>query len=312
MSRSGNNHPETHHSQGWVVASLVFTVFLWGGNNAGIKYLVTWWPPFFVGGTRFFLAGLIMLAWLRARGPWVSLPRDVSRVLWWRTGLSLAVYIVMFNFALRHTGAAHVVLYLGASPVWALLIEGRPAMTWKSVQCYGAAVVALCGVIVLCYPSLKGNSGGWIGEGLGIAASFLWAWHGIQCRSLRGRLGTMEITAHTMFRAGLFLVPLALVDVLTQKLPFRADLVGIQTFCILGGGVAAFAMWNNALTQWQASRVLLFSNLVPISTMIWAHFCLNEQITHTFVVAMVLILSSVIIVQTNWPRQLDGFWLPEE
>ena len=39
-------------------ASLLFVIFLWGGNNAGTKWLVAAWPPIWTGGIRFLLAGL--------------------------------------------------------------------------------------------------------------------------------------------------------------------------------------------------------------------------------------------------------------
>ena len=48
-----------------VAGSLLFTVFLWGGNNAGTKWLVMVWPPIWTGGIRFLLAGGLLLAVLR-------------------------------------------------------------------------------------------------------------------------------------------------------------------------------------------------------------------------------------------------------
>jgi len=48
-----------------IAGSLLFVVFLWGGNNAGTKWLVASWPPIWTGGIRFLLAGLLLLAVLR-------------------------------------------------------------------------------------------------------------------------------------------------------------------------------------------------------------------------------------------------------
>ena len=41
--------------------SLVFAVFLWGGNNAGVKFIVGAWPPIWTGASRFLCAGLVLL-----------------------------------------------------------------------------------------------------------------------------------------------------------------------------------------------------------------------------------------------------------
>jgi drug/metabolite transporter (DMT)-like permease len=56
--------PQPKHNVA-IAGSLLFVVFLWGGNNAGTKWLVAAWPPIWTGGIRFLLAGLLLLAVLR-------------------------------------------------------------------------------------------------------------------------------------------------------------------------------------------------------------------------------------------------------
>ena len=163
-------------------------VFLWGGNNAGTKWLVAAWPPIWTGGIRFLLAGLLLLSVLRFTswlGEYRPLTSGLRRQLWLRGGLSLAVYIVVFNWALRLTAASHVALYLGASPVWTLLWEERPQRTWASARRYGAALLALGGVLVLFWPALQTAKLDLLGEFLGLAASILWANFSHQMRMLR-------------------------------------------------------------------------------------------------------------------------------
>ena len=109
----GNAVPQPKHNAA-TAASLLFVVFLWGGNNAGTKWLVAAWPPIWTGGIRFLLAGLLLLAVLRFTswlGEYRPLTPGLRRQLWLRGGLSLAVYIVVFNWALRLTAASHVALY---------------------------------------------------------------------------------------------------------------------------------------------------------------------------------------------------------
>jgi len=299
-----------------IASSLLFAIFLWGGNNAGTRHIVTHWPPVWTGGTRFALAGLLLLALLRWTtwfGKPTRLDPQMSRRLWWRGGLSLAVYIVSFNWALRYTSASHVALYLGASPVWALLWEGMPEKSWRTLQRYGAATLALIGVLVLFRPALQAGTGAnWIGESFGLAASVLWTNYGRQVRALGASLSGVEVSAHTMWRAGLLLLPIGIAEAIRHPPELRTDLILIQVYCIVAGGVAAFGMWNNALRHWATSRVLLVNNMIPLSTMTWSHFCLGEPVTTTFWLAMVLIVSGVILGQTNWQRFLPASNVPPE
>jgi drug/metabolite transporter (DMT)-like permease len=249
---------------------------------------------------------LAVLKWSNLFGTKSALTAELRRSLWWRGGLSLAVYIVTFNSALRFTAASHVALYLGAAPVWALLWEApslRHARTW---QRYSAAALALAGVFILFSPSLKSGRSDWRGEILGLAASVLWTNYGRQCRALGAHLSGAEISAHTMWRAGVLLMPFAAWEIATQGLRWRTDVVLIQVYCVLFGGVTAFAIWNNALRRWPASQVLLFNNLIPLSTMTWAHFWLHEPVTPTFGLAMALIVAGVVLGQTNWQKLLEA------
>ena len=275
-------------------------MLLWGGSNVGTKFIVARWPAIWTGASRFTCAGLVLLCILRFSN-WLGISRSLTpairRELWWRGGVSLAAYIVAFNWALRLTSASHVALYLGAAPVWALLWEGRPAFSWETTRRYGAAALALNGVFVLNLPALKASRGSWAGELLGLAASVLWTHYSRQCRILGKELSGSEISAHTMWRAGLLLSPLALFELYPNGLVWRSDVVFVQAYCIVVGGVVTFALWNRAMRYWQASQVLLFNNLIPLSTMSWAHFCLGEPVTPTFWVAMGLVVSGVLLGQ---------------
>lgn len=304
------------HSHLGLSLSLVFAVFLWGGNNTGTKFIVANWPPIWTGGSRFFLAGLLMLGLLR----WTSLlgagsktlSADLRKRLWWHGGMSLAIYIVTFNTALQYTSASHVALYLGAAPVWALLWETPPRWDGLTLRRYGAAALALAGIVTLFWPALQHSTGTWIGELLGLTASVLWTNYGRQCRALGAELSGTEISAHTMWRAGLLLLPLGLLEIGFKGFTWRNDVALVQLYCILAGGVTAFAIWSNALRRWPTSQVLLFNNLIPLSTTLWAYFWLREPITPTFWFAMLLVVTGVVLGQGNWRLLIPSRTAPPE
>ncbi len=287
-----------------IAGGLLLTTILWGGNNAGTKWLVGSWPPIFTGGTRFLCAGFILLAILRFTnllGQFESLTRAQYRSLWLRGGLSLAAYVVTFCWAFKLTAASHVALYLGASPVWALLWEERPKRNWASARRYGAALLALSGVLVLFWPALHTGDTNVTGELLGLLASFLWANFSHQSRVLAAHINGLEVAANSMWMAGVTLLPLALMQA-TQVTQWDAHHLGVQTFCILLGSVVPYAFWNTALRHWQTSRVLLFNNLIPLTTTLWVHFTLGEVITSTFWAAMTLVIAGVLLGQMDWSK----------
>ena len=294
-----------------IAGSLLFTIVLWGGNNAGTKWLVMSWPPVFTGSIRFLLAGILLLAVLRLTnllGAFQPLTPELRRALWLRGGLTLAVYIAAFNWALRFTSASHVALYLGASPVWALLWEEKPRRTWASARRYGAALLALSGVLVLFWPALQTIKLSLLGEVLGLASSVLWATYSRQVRGLSAQLAGAEVAAHTMWMAGVWLLPIGLIEVALRRFSMNGEQAGVLAFCVVLGGVVPYALWNDALRHWRTSQVMLFNNLIPLSTGVWVFYFLGEPLTHTFWAAMVLIVSGVILGQVDWTRI---FGMPE-
>jgi drug/metabolite transporter (DMT)-like permease len=254
------------------------------------------------------MAGDVGLRFTRILGEFQPLTPQLRRQLWLRGGLTLAVYIAAFNWALRFTSAAHVALYLGASPVWALLWEEKPGRKWASVRRYGAALLTLAGVVVLLWPALKAVKMNLLGEVLGVASSILWAAFGRQVREMSTRLAGTEVAAHTMWMAGVWLLPVAAVELALLGFAVNGTQAGVLAFCIVFGGVVPYALWNSALRHWRNSQVMLFSNLLPLSTAAWVYYFLGEPVTHTFWAAMVLVIAGVVLGQGDW---IKFFGLPE-
>jgi len=294
-----------------ISASLLLTIFLWGGNNVGTKWLVAGWPPIWMGSLRLLIAGpilLVVLRYTRWLGEWRTPTPAQRKEMWLRGGLSLAAYIVAFNWALRLTAASHVALCLGASPVWALLWEEKPRRTWASARRYGAALLAVTGIVVLFWPSLHRASASLVGDLLGWVASVLWAVFSRQIRLHGAQMSGTEVAAHTMWMAGAWLLPVGLIEITTKGWTVNPQQSGILMLCAVLGAVVPYALWNSALRHWQTSRVMLFNNLIPVSTMLWAHRFLGEPITPTFWLAMVLIVAGVVLGQGDWVK---FFRLPE-
>ncbi|HEY5043975.1 MAG TPA: DMT family transporter [Verrucomicrobiae bacterium] len=295
-----------------IAGGLLFVVFLWGGNNAGTKWLVASWPPIWTGGVRFLFAGVILFAVLRFTswlGEFQPLAPGMRRQLWLRGGLGLAAYIVAFCWALKLTAASHVALYLGASPVWALLAEECPRWNLASLRRYAAALLAVTGVVVLFWPALHPGKSSLPGELLGLVSSLLWANYSLQARFLSRQIPGVEVAAHSMWMSGVWLLPFGLIEIMVAHgLVVDTSHLGVQALCILFGGVVPYALWNSALRHWRTSQVMLFNNFIPLSTTAWAHFTLHEPITPTFCAAMILIVAGVLFGQMDWTKILK---LPE-
>jgi drug/metabolite transporter (DMT)-like permease len=87
---------------------------------------------------------------------------------------------------------------------------------------------------------------------------------------------------------------------------FEMRLISWQGFSILAGTIVGLGIWNSVLRHWPASRALLFNNLIPVFTMLWAWQCLGDPITATFGMAVALVVAGVFVGLAPWKRKSGG------
>jgi drug/metabolite transporter (DMT)-like permease len=285
-----------------ITLGIATAMVLWGINNVAIRFMVQNWPPLFTAVTRMFCISAILLAVLRWTR-WLGEPKPLSRKLHWevwrQAGVWQATFVVLFSYALYFTGAARVGLVLAASPVWAVLLERKSGGMARK---YLAAALAVIGIGLLLTPSLDGAVADWRGDVCALASSLAWVMFGRQCKGLGEHLSGVEVTGHTMWRAAVLMSPWAIYEAATHTLPPRPELFLVQTYCIVFGGVIAFSLHYHALRCWPMSRVFLWGNLLPITTMAAAWLILNEAVSGTFWIATALVAAAVAVGQSGRSR----------
>lgn len=290
--REGSNHSTN------IVTGLVVAVFLWGGNNVATKYLVDRWPPVWTSCTRFLISGALLLLlarYTRWFGAYQPVSSDLNRALWWKGSLIFTAYILSFIWALRYSTAANMGLMFATSPVWALLWEIKQVERLELIKRFAAAFLTLCGVAILFKSTPTDQGSNWIGNGLGLLASVLWTVYSRVCRGFGHRLSSAQINGHNFVRTFVWLLPFAIYDQCTQDIPMQIKLWSAQIYSIIAAGVIAFALWTNALKQWPTSRVMLFVNLIPLTTVLCGWIFLNETVTATFWGAMLFVMTGVLL-----------------
>jgi len=303
--REGSNHTTN------IVTGLVVAVFLWGGNNVATKYLVDRWPPVWTSCTRFLISGALLLFLARYTkwfGVYKPVSPDVNKALWWKGSLSFTAYILSFIWALRFSTAANMGLLFATSPVWALLWEIKQVEQLELIKRFAAAILTLFGVAILFQSTSTDQSTNWIGNGLGLLASILWTVYSRVCRSFANQLSSAQINGHNFVRTFVWLLPFAIYDQCTQVIPMEIKLWSTQIYSIIAAGVFAFALWTNALKQWPTSRVMLFVNLIPLTTVLCGWIFLNETVNAPFWWAMLFVMAGVVLGLADL-RRIKRFWV---
>ena len=108
----------------FIVACLAATWFVWGSTYLAIRFSLASFPPFFGMGTRFIVAGLLLLGWTRHRR------RSLPTRLQWRNGLIVGTLMLGGNvggaaYAEQWVASGLVVSFIAVTPA-ALAIASLP------------------------------------------------------------------------------------------------------------------------------------------------------------------------------------------
>jgi len=274
--------------------------FFWGSTYLAIKIGVQDLAPTALAGTRFLLAGGLMLgyAWIKRR-PFPRDKRDVVKnglvgILMLLGGNGLVVYAETWV----DSGVASLMVSL--VPIWVAVIEMGVLRTVRlSFRGYLGLLLGFAGVYMLLQPGSKGGAIDLLGVIIMIVATILWALGSVLSQTVRSRESLVANIGIQMFVAGVLFLVIG---------GFSGDLAGVN-FTLSGvlsvlylaffGSIIGFSSYIHVLQKWPATRASTYAYVNPAVAVFLGHVILGEDITLAMMVAMAVILFGVYQVQKS-------------
>jgi drug/metabolite transporter (DMT)-like permease len=99
-----------------LVACLAATWLIWGSTYLAIKFALESFPPFYQMGSRFLVAGLLLIAWLKLRG------RPLPTLLEWRNAAIIGTLLLVSGmgftaYAEQTVASGLIVAYIAIIPI---------------------------------------------------------------------------------------------------------------------------------------------------------------------------------------------------
>ena len=289
-----------------MVAFLV--VAIWGSTFVFTKMLLlAGLSPAQIFTLRFIIAYVLLLA----VPPKSEDDEEQNKRKWladsWRDELLLvllgvtggSLYFLTENAAMLYTTATNTSLIVCSSPLFAMLLIAlfyrqseplsRLKVTGSLAACAGMAVVVLNGHFVLHLSP--------IGDMLAFGACLCWAVYSLLMKALTGRYSTLFITRKVFFYGLVSIIPYYIL-VPSDRWIFTSSVFQFFNISILLNllflGVVAsmlcFLLWNWTISKLGAVVATNWVYFNPITTIIFAWWLLNEQITPWFLLGTLLIL----------------------
>lgn len=295
------------HERAWAYAAFAVVCVVWGTTYLGIRIALETVPPLLLTGSRFVVAGAIMLAISMWRGD--RLPRD-RRTL---ANLALVGFLMVgvgnlaVVWAEQWVPSGIAALLVATAPFWMAIIEmfrtGGERLTLRSGM---GMAIGFLGVAMLVTP--RGSGGDW-------NVPFILGALAIQVGGMCWQLGSahskynlrevplMASSALQMLFGGIIVTVVGLAIGEGPRFALNGRTFAALAYLTLFGSVLAYSAYVFALAHMRTTHTSLYAYVNPVVAVFLGWLILSEPLTPLSIVAMIVILAGVALVQSSgWKK----------
>jgi drug/metabolite transporter (DMT)-like permease len=290
--------------------------FVWGSTFLAIRVGVHEVPPLLLAGMRFFAAGIILFAWMRATGTASPTRRE------WASATVLAVLIFLVDYGLvfwaeQRVPSGITAVMLATIPVFTALLEILILRTQKlTLRLACALVVGLAGVAVLVSRSV-GFGDAPIDRSGAIAlvvGAISWSLASVLSRKLTLPDSKVMSSGAQMLVGGILLLLAAAIFGEFNSFHWRAVSSGAWlalAYLIVAGSIIAFTAYVWLIHHESPTKVGTYAYVNPVIAVLLGYFLAGEALGARTAVGTLLVLVSVIVITTT-PKKVKSVELTQE
>ena len=283
----------------------VFVCLVWGTTYLGIRIALETIPPLLMGGIRYLVSGIVMIAILAARG------ERLPRMRMWPALMLLGLLMLGFGnggvvWAEQTVPSGLTAVLVAMSPFWmvgidALTPHGEP-LTLRRVA---GLAIGLSGIVMLVWPEIRLDNGRAFVVGV-IAAQIAclgWALGSIYARR-RGHTDARDesvlvTAAFEMLFGGLFLFLAGSARGELGWLTFNNRTAAALIYLIVFGAIGGFTAYAYALKHLPVATVSLYAYVNPVIAVVLGTLILGEPFNARLAVAAAIVLGGMALVRES-------------
>jgi drug/metabolite transporter (DMT)-like permease len=295
--------PSDHKPPRWAILLAFAVVYVfWGSTYLAIRIAVGTIRPELLAGSRFLIAGLLMLGWCAITGRKVRLNRGEAWRLAWIGFLLLSVSNTNLGWAEQWVPTGMAALLISIIPLWFLVIETwvLPTDYQPSARALAGLGLGVVGIVVLLWPELRHTDVLGRRELLGTlllqGGCIAWAVGSLLSKRWKLQVDVFTASAYEMMFAGIInlLIGTALGDWAHSTWTWRGT--GAILYLVTFGSLAGFSAYIYLLEHVATAKVTTYAYVNPVVAVFLGWLVLHERITGYIVAGTVIIVPAVALV----------------
>jgi drug/metabolite transporter (DMT)-like permease len=282
-------------------AAWIAVCFFWGTTYVAIRIAVESYPPFFMAGVRFVLAGSCLFAFLILRGR--RLPDQRALVDAAVVGLALlTVANGLVAWSEQWVPSSLAALVVATLPFWMIGIEaalpGGERITARQVL---GVLVGFAGLLILFSPDLSGAVDRNYLKGIFglLLAPASWAAGSVYAKYRAVKTDPLMAASLQMTIGGLVLLLAGIALGEHRGLVFDPRGLTAVVYLIVFGSIVGYVCFIYILDKLPSSTVSMYAYINPVIAVILGKVVLNERMDLSVVAGTGVILFGVLLVQTS-------------
>jgi probable blue pigment (indigoidine) exporter len=277
---------------------------LWASASVPTKIGIQIASPLLIATTRFFIAGPLMLLFVKLFLKDRFLPTRSELVqLFWFSLFNTTIYLGAFVICMREVSAGIGSLSTATGPLFVVILSAFWLnRTLKSAEIIGV-VLGLAGAFLATWPLLQNNTTTLWGLVILMLAIVSISGASVYYASIDWQLSRLVINGWQVTLAGITLLPFTVYFADFEHSQFNLTFWACVGWLIGPVSILGLQLWFYLLRQ-DALKASLWLFLCPIFGFIYANFILNEPLSwHTFA-GTALVVAGLYVAQIEKFRKI--------
>ena len=303
MANSSAHPAKKAASTASIVLAFACVYFFWGSTYTAIRIGAAQMPPLLLAGTRFLIAGAILLAWCRWRGWRLLWPPKIMMILGLVGFFLLSINNVALVYSEKTITSGLASLLMAAMPLFAALAEMMlpggeplPARGWLGMA------LGFVGLAALVWPSLRsgfaGDSARLLAIGALLVGALAWTAGSLLSRHARLPVNSFVAAEWQMLIAGALNTLLG--TALGQWPQFHVNVASVssQAWLITGGSLIGYTAFVYLLEHVPVAKVASYCYVNPVVAVLLGILLLGERPERAEFAGMAAIVVAVFVMTT--------------